>query len=70
MTLKEYMKLNDHTFRSLGAELGIHHSQLCRYVKGKYLPNMKEAFRIKEMTGGQVTFEDWFKEQDSENDKN
>jgi hypothetical protein len=62
MTLLEWMRMKDHTFRSLHELCGIDHTLLCKYAKGTRKPKLQNMLIIEKITGGHVTVKDFFPE--------
>jgi transcriptional regulator with XRE-family HTH domain len=59
MQLEEWREHNRVSQRALADEAGVSQPTLSRYLKGESTPNVEFALRIKRITGGAVTLEDW-----------
>lgn len=59
MQLAAWLKSNAKTPADLAAALGVERSTVARYVSGERRPRAELARRIAELTGGQVTANDF-----------
>lgn len=59
MKLDQYLQESHIPARQFATTLGVHVSQVSRWASGDRTPSIDQAARIKEATGGRVTFEDF-----------
>lgn len=60
MTLKEYMKVNNMTLRTLAKRLGMDFRMLHRYMNGKTQPSLATAYKIYIKSKKRINLKDWF----------
>lgn len=65
MDLEDYIDLKGVKKKYFAKQLGITPQALSKIVSGKGAPRKKTAQKIVELTNGEVTFEDLFKEKES-----
>lgn len=58
-TLREYLTINQETFRAFAARVDMDPAQLNRYISGKQMPSLKNAYKIYKATKKKVGFEGW-----------
>lgn len=60
MTLKDYLHKKNISMQSFAKKVKISRQMVHNYTNGKY-PSLKVAWRIEQITEGQVTMYDWVK---------
>ena len=58
MELKEYLWRNDLHAKEFAAKAGLSQATILFVMKKRVTPRLDTAFKIRDATGGQVTFED------------
>jgi DNA-binding transcriptional regulator YdaS (Cro superfamily) len=61
MQLFEWLPANGVSQRMFAPRINVSQPTLSRYLKGLTIPNAITAAKIAEVTGGEVTMEDWVK---------
>lgn len=69
MKLKDWMKMKDHTLRSLAEETGIDYTLLHKYANGTRKPKLQNILTIEKITEGKVSIRDFFPEFDASNNQ-
>lgn len=59
MQLSTYLQAHNLTYEKFGALLNVAPISIYRYVKGKRFPTHEVLAKIKNLTDGQVTYEDF-----------
>lgn len=60
MTLKEWMRMKDHTFRSLSEASGIDFTLLYKYANGTRKPKLQNMLILEKISEGRITVKDFF----------
>lgn len=60
MRLKTYLHLNKLSVAAFAERIGMSPSVVCRYSNGRIIPRPGVMQRIYDVTGGQVTFADFY----------
>lgn len=64
MRLGSYLKVKEITRADFGAEIGVSHVSVVRYVKGQRMPRPDVLERIHKVTHGEVTYADFYNGED------
>jgi transcriptional regulator with XRE-family HTH domain len=59
MKLSDYLSSHGLTYRAFSARTGFDVAQIHRWATGKRSPGLEDAARIRSMTDGEVSFEDF-----------
>jgi len=62
MKLDDYLVKNNLTQKEFAKTTGIHPVNLNKYIKGKKIPNISTALKIREATNGEVDISDLVEE--------
>jgi transcriptional regulator with XRE-family HTH domain len=62
MRLREYLRLADVSQTRFAALIGVQQATISRYISGEQIPSTPIVVKIRDLSGGAVTLDDWLPE--------